>query len=233
MNYEKLFKFTRFQRNSSMQLASHYLTACALVHEMAHVLALAASGWRKKEIYYKNECCNEAGFALEQALFGGFVNPREMGDFTEHGHQELAVVSESWPTQYMVDSYNTPGAANQAIDTRWPLDEWSTVTRVPKLFIASMFTDSFWDREVPLMDDGPIEPNPKLSWMTKVVQPGDTYINSVGTRVAATLNDTIVTASPLDTMTNRATRVFNNIIAEQDARRRLNARAFGLGCVVS
>lgn len=220
LSREKVFEFSDHDENSAKYLASHYLMARILVHEISHVLNRAVSGWRPEEVFYQNECCNESGFALEQALFGGFAQFRDMEMFTEHGRKEEAVISEAWPTKGMVEHYNAPGSINQSFQRRWGVDEWSTATRIPWSFIADMFTDIFWEQTVLLMGDGPIEPCPKLSWLTKVVQPGDIFVNSVGNYVMAG-DIAVVTCSPNDILPEHVRHALDAIVNDQNARRRL------------
>lgn len=219
LSYRRVFRFQEYEEGSAQFLACHYITARILVHEIAHVLNRAANGWRKEEVFYKDECCNESGLALEQALFGGIAQFRSMELFTEHDREEEAVVSEQWPGRQMFDTYNSPGTNILPLQQRWPLEEWSIMTRIPLLFITSMFTDLFWDRDVPLRGDGPIEPSPKLQWLTKLAQPGDEYVDSVGNTVTAVDEDTVVTCSIKEYLPEPALNAYNAILDEQNARR--------------
>lgn len=223
LNWDKVFAFQRHPEQSAKALACHYLLARILVHEVAHVLNKAVNGWRTDEIFYQDECCNEAGFAFEQAVFGGCAQFRWTGDFTEHELLEQVVISESWPTKYLIEDYNTPDPALniRQIQQRWPLHEWSIATRIPWSFITRIFTESFWVHDVPLMGDGPIEPRPKLSWLTKFVELGDVYIDSVGSTVVAHEDGIVVTCSPHEfgNLPVDLQLVYRAILEEKSARR--------------
>lgn len=224
LSYDKTFGFLECPPNSAACLASHYILARILVHEIAHVLNRAVNGWRAEEVFYKNECCNESGSALEQALFGGFVQFRDLGMFSEHGRSEAeqeVVISEGWPTRRMVENYNASGANVQSLGQRWEVEEWVTATRIPWSFIQGMFTDRFWEQVVPTLGEGPIEPSPKVSWLTKVVMAGERYVNSLGESVTAT-EVTVVTCSPLEELSEQTRLALDAIVDAQDARRRAN-----------
>lgn len=65
MQYEK--------QDDLMSLAEQYILARNFVHKLGHVLSQAVNGERREEVFCKNCVLSEAGFDLENAIFGGIV----------------------------------------------------------------------------------------------------------------------------------------------------------------
>lgn len=195
------------------RLAEQYILARSFVHELTHVLNQAANGERLEEVYYKNSIYVEAGYDLENALFGGIACMHDLGMFVGHPKEMTGptVLQELYPSGRLGKQYGDNGAP---VGQRAPLDDFSVMQRVPWNFITSMFTDRFWDEDVPRMGSGPIQPSKRSnrpSWVVKLLSPGDSYVNMDGENVVAE-NPVVWTCNPLDqSLPERVQRVFQDI----------------------
>ncbi|CZT16702.1 uncharacterized protein RCC_02537 [Ramularia collo-cygni] len=177
-------------------LAEQYILARSFVHELAHVLSQAVNGARQEEVYYKDCVLAEAGFDLENALFGGIASMHQMGEYTEHPKDLTgqAVIQELYPTGRLSKQYAGNGAS---VGQRAELDEFCTVQRIPWLFMTTMFTEKFWREDVPNMGSGPIQPKKKVRWVIKLVLPGEEVLLQDGNQMMADA-PMIITCSPTD-----------------------------------
>lgn len=195
---QMVWSFLKHERSDDpMALAEQYMLARNFVHELAHLLSQAVNGSRREEVFYKNSELAEAGFDLENALFGGIVTQLDLGDFLDHPERLAGQVllEEMYPSGRLSQKYSVNGfTAGQ----RASLDDFSVVRRVPWSFMTSMFTDRFWDEDVPRMGSGPIQSAKKQpSWVIKQVLPGESYVTSKGDQLVAD-KYLILTCNPLD-----------------------------------
>ena len=189
--------FMKYEKQDNLTwLAEQYILARNFVHEIAHLLSQAVNGQRREEVFYKNSVLSEAGFDLENAIFGGIDTWLDLGQFTGHPTKlaSRAIIQEAYPGGRFGRKYSAEGGNT---DQRAPLDEYSVVRRIPWRFITAMFTNSFWEVDVPRMGSGPIQPGKKHSWVVKQVMTGESYVNTEGKRVIAE-RDVIATCSPSD-----------------------------------
>lgn len=179
-----------------LALAEQYILARSFVHELAHVLLKAVNGERLEEVYYKDSVIAEAGFDLENALFGGVAAMHQMGEYTEHPKDLTgqAVVQELYPSGRLTKQY----AGNDAsVGQRAQLDDFCVMQRIPWSFMANMFTERFWKEDVPRMGSAPIQPSKKYRWVVKLVMPGEDYVLKDGQTSTAEA-PMILTCDPSD-----------------------------------
>lgn len=191
-------------------LAEQYILARSFIHELAHVLTQAVNGERQEEVYYKDSVVAEAGFDLENALFGGVAAMHQLWEYTEHPKNltGLAVVQELYPSGRLSNMYTEKGVD---VGSRAPLDDYCVVQRIPWFFMTSTFTEKFWKEDVPRMGSGPIQPDKKHEWAVKLVLPGCLYVLEDGSHATAEA-PMILTCSPLDqSLPDRVQKVLHSI----------------------
>ncbi|CZT23161.1 uncharacterized protein RCC_08871 [Ramularia collo-cygni] len=172
--------FSHRRYNGDSNAARAYQAHCArtLVHEIAHVVSGGAHGRRstQEDVFFEGLCSNEAGFNLETLLFGGIVDIQGLAEFLP-GSNDGGNVLKEFPDPRIIRGYQPP---LEEILLRWPTDKYIRVTRVPWSFISSMFTQRFWNQDVPAFGMGPIQPSLAPSWYFVDVFPGDITISEEG-----------------------------------------------------
>lgn len=187
-----VWTFRNYTEHSLLRLVYQFELAKTIVHEMAHVLTIAIHGPRHDEVWYDTACCNEIGFEIELALFGGIIDMMDIGQFRGNNAPPTPVqvlVREQYPAQRFIQMYAN-STTSPKISNRCAIDKYSVVDRIPFQFVASMFEERFWIEEVPRMGTGPIQPTELYSWViygiTGEKDVDDTYINGSGTTIRVT-----------------------------------------------
>ncbi|KAK5111952.1 hypothetical protein LTR85_011699 [Meristemomyces frigidus] len=143
-------------------LARRFKFAVTVVHELAHALGHAAIGSISAEPYYQDSILSEAGYDVENILFGGTINsdhgvaPSHRGTtakfvvkdlpFYVVGRQKTFLTIEEYPSpglllQYWHDGMpfvKREGAVLPAFDVAW---------RIPRASIEELFTSNYWASE--------------------------------------------------------------------------------------
>lgn len=189
LEYYRVWDFSFEQNNSVAQLACHHHLARTLVHEISHVLSVAAHGARgmsSSDVFLDGDLLNEAGFNLERALFGGIISEYDLADYLPNQSATAwGPFLNEYPTQRYIDLYK---AANLTIDQLRPFDKFFTMSRISWAFLASMFTEEFWIRDAPVMDFGPIQPSTMRSWVWQVAKQGEVVMDPSGSNVLVFAN---------------------------------------------
>lgn len=210
--------------NSVLAMVQHAHLAFVLVHEVMHVLSAATHGDRGTggcDMWCEPHICNEVGFNLELALFGGINNFEPLSEIPGHpiriskADTDSAPIMIQYPAQRWIDSYAAlPNAPR--IYTRVNFDGYHRFTRVPRLFLANMFTEDFWNTYVPTLGLAPIRPDqsaaPPARWIFKDVKQNEVYKSAtnidmrarVGKTVACTRYDKTLPKWVMDELTDIA-----------------------------
>lgn len=121
-----------------------WFLATTIVHEVAHVLNRAIHGTRDHEVYYQDSSTSEAGFELQNTLFGGsweeddlrYLFPDRFSD------RKPVVLMEDWPSSLKSLLY---GELGNSFLRRVPLRRYCGISRIPYEFVAATCSDSFWE----------------------------------------------------------------------------------------
>lgn len=192
LSFETTWGLIKIPRSTAADLVNHFLLACTLAHEVGHLLSAACNGWRHAEVFYNNDCCNESGFSLDMALFGGSYYAVSLDDYLGDPTfgSETAIIRVESPTQCMVDDSNSvPGVQN--ISQRWALGKHEYITCIPFQFVCSMFTEDFWTHDVPKMESTPIQPFQMCRWIFQHVEPGESYMDDSRITVVSALDASV------------------------------------------
>lgn len=169
-----------------VELNYFFVFARNLLHELGHVMDIVSNGGRGEAVFLHDECTNEAGFNLEKALFGGVYSVVNLGEYVQQpspSNTTVATLRTSYPTREFIRTYEKPGES--PILSRWPVERYYTVTRIPRSIICSMFTEHFWINEVPQMRSCSIRPSQLSRWIFIDVKAGETYVDDRGFEVIA------------------------------------------------
>lgn len=180
LNHDTAWSSQQYAPNSNIARVHQFVLARTLVHEVAHVLSMAVHGHRIEDVFYEDEPCNEAGFNLDNALFGGNLHFNDLVpllvNFPSTGMFPYRL---QYPDRDLIARYkalvNTADIAERQIT-----DKYTFITRIPCVFLASMFTESFWRDQVPGMAGGPIEPTPSHRWIVHFVLVGEWMMTEQG-----------------------------------------------------
>lgn len=176
-----IWGFLSHEEHSFARLAFHHGMARTLVHEIIHVLSCAVHGFRslsRNDVFVEGYNLNEVGLNIETALFGGFIGFDSLRlycpQLSEVGEVPLLT---RYPCQKFLNLYEEDGLP---IRQRWPLNRYHMVSRIPWSFLASMFTEHFWTKDITAMRDGPIQPPRLCSWIYAAKRTGETWRTHTG-----------------------------------------------------
>lgn len=164
--YQRLYNATRTTSDAALILVCRFEFAIMLVHEICHALVNAKEGDLGSEPFFHNSDFAEAGFELEDRLFGGHFSilfdaenddgDNDRGDARVHRYPgrgsrlgRLSVlrgvpVIWKWPSRGVIRSYLESGDYI-GIRDGVELPERDLAWRLPIEFIAKFFTTAFWD----------------------------------------------------------------------------------------
>jgi hypothetical protein len=144
------------KRAATELLSARFSIAGTIVHEIGHVIRLCAHGYRKTDIFYKDNVVAEAGFELTAQILPGDIQSFPKHDLTKFacGKAEkectplpsFIYICRPWPDYETLQTYRQ---SNWQIGAK-PSEElttqkYTTYTRIPMAFIHTLFTDKFWD----------------------------------------------------------------------------------------
>ncbi|KAK4500609.1 hypothetical protein PRZ48_008798 [Zasmidium cellare] len=150
--------------------------AKTILHELSHALGYAVDGLRFPEAYYKNEPYAERGAQMEQQVFGGMLR-EQIFRFTTCGNSiydaegrlpyrtQRFVVLEKWPSAVTAYEYETN---RLPLGSRKKAEPYAEVSLVSEEFIARLFTNRFWEVDVPRFGHGPIRSSGQAWWISKL-----------------------------------------------------------------
>lgn len=187
-----------WQKDSALSLTRQVGLAVCLVHEVAHVLNMAIQGERAlfgRDYFYQDACCNEAGFNLENILFGGILTFRRLQRIVGHPifvHADTAdedPLLESYPSAHVYDEYVTP--THTMMHCNSPPSDCRLIARFPRQFASSLFTENFWTRHHAARRNGQIQPSALDCWVFKDVKAGESYIDQSGLTIQVAIRTTV------------------------------------------
>lgn len=140
---------------STWQLLNQYNLAQQLIHETFHALENLFNGFRKSEVFYEDLSLAEAGYVVENAIFGGslistsaLISSRADEWCTASQQREtpkpvMALIE--WPSALHKEMYEQ---MRLKMGVRQVNEERSTtISRVPLSAIEDMFTNDFWQSQ--------------------------------------------------------------------------------------
>lgn len=180
LKHNTAWNIERYPPFSDITRVHQFVLARTLVHEVAHVLSNAVHGHRIEDVFYEDEPCNEAGFNLDNALFGGNLQFDDLvPSLVNIPTTGMCPYRLQYPDRNLIARYKAI-LNNPDIAERQTTDKYTIITRIPCVFLASMFTESFWRDQVPGMAAGPIEPTPSHRWIVHFVLAGEWMMTEQG-----------------------------------------------------
>ncbi|KAF2206481.1 hypothetical protein CERZMDRAFT_103383 [Cercospora zeae-maydis SCOH1-5] len=132
-------------------LMAHFMYATFILHEtFGHALMNARFNSRAHEPWFQNRTASEAGYELQNALFGGIVydqyvqlhhdDQRQIPPCRDI-HGRFVLTMSAWPSSFLSHHYLSRGLP---MGHRVPVGHFDSIVRVPDTFLSDIQSERFW-----------------------------------------------------------------------------------------
>ncbi|KAM3415167.1 hypothetical protein BST61_g10289 [Cercospora zeina] len=159
-------------------LMAQFTYATVILHEtFGHALVKARFGSRVQEPFFQNCTTSEAGYELQNALFGGIVydwyvqlhpdDQRRIPPCRKVDEQYILAMA-AWPNNYLAHHYLWH---HMPMGFRRQVGHFDSIVRVPEAFLSNIQSERFWTKRQLFSSrkdlEGPVVPLNGPRWIIK------------------------------------------------------------------
>ncbi|KAF2769676.1 hypothetical protein EJ03DRAFT_91798 [Teratosphaeria nubilosa] len=180
------------ERSAERLLHEYVRVAQTMVHEAGHVLHNAGIGNVLQETFYEHSPLNEAGFEMENAIFGGvLVTPEPAAELEPRGCDYVTSANpasqkrtrataegpmcfhlKEWPSTSIWKSYKHDRHSISLREGVKP-PPFDRIYRIPNGFVGLLVSQWFWEEVVPRFGLRVLQPAKTTGWLFQSDENGD------------------------------------------------------------